>query len=167
MIIFEILEAIFKLGMPVGLLSWYLINRLYQSGKIARDADLKTIRASLNSIKKDFNKKDRSTGFAERRWMKFGGGFYGITALATFVLIELGEGLSFVSNFAGFGELFKDGFASFVISLLLNQFQNFISALVWFVYWIDEDNSIFIWVGVPYLAYLCGLLLAGRSGSNE
>jgi hypothetical protein len=75
MIIFEILEAIFKLGVPFGLLSWYLINRLYQSGKIARYANLKTIITSLNSIKKGFNKKDRSTGFAERRWMKFGGGF--------------------------------------------------------------------------------------------
>jgi hypothetical protein len=167
MIIFEILEAIFKLGMPVGLLSWYLINRLYDTGRIAKDADMKTIRASLDNIKKDFKQKKKSTGFAEKKWMKFGGGFYGITALATFVLIELGEGISFILNFPGFGELFKDGLGSFIINLLLNQFQNFISALVWFAYWVDEEDSIFIWVGVPYLAYLCGMLLAGRSWKKE
>ena len=163
MIVFEILESILKLGIPVGFLSWYLIHRFYKSGKIPKDVNLKTVKADLASIKKNFDKKDQSVHFAERRWMKFGGGFYGVTALVTFVLIELADGLSFVANFPGFGELFKDGLISFVINFLINQLQNFISAFIWFVYWGRDGNSTIVWVVVPYLSYLAGLNLAGKS----
>jgi hypothetical protein len=46
----------------------------------------------------------------------------------------------------------------------VNQLENFISAITWFAYWADEDRSIFIWVGIPYAAYLLGISHA--SGLN-
>ena len=95
--------------------------------------------------------------------MKFGGGFYGVTAFITWIYIELGEAVSFILNFSGFAELFKDGIGSFLIDLMVNQFQNFITAMIWFTYWADGERSILVWVVVPYLAYLAGLFAAGKS----
>ncbi len=162
MLLFEILWAMTILGLPVALLSWYLFNRLYSSGRIAHGSDYKTVKSDLSSLKKSL-KKSKSDDFFEHRWMKFGGGFYGVTALATFFLIEFGEVWNLVFHFPGFEALFGDGLVTFVVNLLVNQFQNFISALVWFAYWIDEGDSIFVWIGVPYAAYLLGLNVAGKS----
>ncbi len=161
MIIFEILGAICVLGIPVGAMSWFLVRRMYQSGRISRDADFNTVKSNVRDVKKE-SKGQTDGDFIQTKWMKFGGGFYGITALTTLILIEIGEGASFVANFPGNVSL-ENGLIAFIISVLLNQFQNFISAFLWFGYWADEGRSIFVWVGVPYIAYLLGMYAAGKS----
>jgi hypothetical protein len=100
----------------------------------------------------------------ENKWMRFGGGFYGITALTTFLLIEIGEVFSFLGNLSVIGEWFDNGLIGFVVDIFVNQLENFISAITWFAYWADEDRSIFIWVGIPTAAYLLGISHA--SGLN-
>ena len=163
MIIFEILWAMFILGLPVGLMSWYLVDRLYQTGRISREDDFQTLRKNVRKIKKNTKKNTEGFNFAERRWMKFGGGFYGITAFTTWITIELSEALSFVGNFPGLSEMFKDGIGSFILNFFVNQLQNFISALIWFSYWPDEDRSFLTWIAVPYFAYLLGIFAAGKT----
>lgn len=160
--IFEILKAIIVLGIPVALMSWYLMSRLQSSGYLTKGEDYKAVKSNLGKLKKKYKSKDGELGPLESKWMKFGGGFYGITALTTLIPIEVGEAIGFLANFPGLGELFKDGIIGFVIDLLINQLQNFITALLWFFYW-SEDGSILVWVAVPYGAYLCGLYVAGKS----
>jgi hypothetical protein len=160
----EFLEAVFKLGLPVLLLSWALINRLYRTGKITEGADPKAVKFTLKQLKKGWDKEDRSkSDFAQNKWMRFGGGFYGVTALATFIIMEVTDALSFLWDFPGFTELFKGGLVSFVIGLVTNQFETFISSLIWFAYWSGDDHTLIVWVIIPYLGYLAGLNLASRS----
>ncbi len=164
MILVEVLEAIFKLGLPVLVLSWLLIHRQYQTGEIAADADRQTVKSSLKKIRKAWRKDKKGRyNLIENKWMRFGGGFYGITALTTFILIELGEAVDFVVNISGVGKLLEDGLLNFVVNLLVNQFQNFIAAIIWFAYWGDDDRSIVVWIAVPYASYLLGLNLASRT----
>ncbi|HIG41029.1 MAG TPA: hypothetical protein EYQ14_10880 [Gammaproteobacteria bacterium] len=172
---FEFLWAVFILGLPVAFMSWYLMYRLYQSGRVAKGASFARVKSAFGNIngknkgkngeKKDGNKPDDvpELNFAERRWVKFGGGFYGVTALVTWIIIEHGEGLSFIGNFPGFAEMFNDGIVNFIIAFLVNQFQNFIAALLWLFYWLEEGRSLLIWIGVPYIAYLAGVFVAGKS----
>ncbi len=163
MIIFEILWAVFILGLPVTAMSWYLVNRLYKSGKLSKSDDFQSVKSSVANLKKNSAEESSGFNFAEQRWMKFGGGFYGVTALTTWILIELGEVLSFVGSFPGIDELFKDGIGAYLVDLMLNQFQNFISSLIWFAYWAEGDRNLLVWLIVPYLAYLTGLFAAGKS----
>ena len=165
MIVIELLEAILKLGMPVFATSWWVIHRRYKRGDITREADRRTVKTDLKAYRKKWRSDDKSSyGLMENKWMRFGGGFYGITALTTFLLIELGEVFSFQGHLSVIGEWFDNGLIGFVVDIFVNQLENFVSAITWFAYWADEDRAVFIWVGIPYAAYLLGISHA--SGLN-
>lgn len=154
--IFDVLESLFVLGMPVFFLTWYLFRRLYQRGDLKVGTDYKTIKSDLKSIKKQGKK---SSDMLHKRWMKFGGGFYGLTAVVTLILVEVADIWNFLFDFPGFAALFEDGLIGFVVGLLVNQLQNFITALLWFAHW-GEGRNMLVWVLVPYGCYLLALRTA-------
>ncbi|MCB1645746.1 MAG: hypothetical protein KDI36_09845 [Pseudomonadales bacterium] len=164
MILLDILTASLFLGLPVMLVSWWVLNKLYDDGKLERSSDSKSVSKGLKSLKRSWKDEKDSAGFLEKRWMKFGGGFYGLTALLTFIWIEITGAFDFVFNFPGFEALFRDGVISFLVSVLINQVQNFVTAFLWFFYWPDEgtDRHLLVWVLVPYGAYWLGMQLASR-----
>ncbi len=167
MIILDFLWALLAFGLPVGITSWALLHRLYRSGALDRDSNRGAMKIELKKLKQNWrDDKQVARGFFENKWMRFGGGFYGIAALTTFIMIELGGAVSFVFDFPGFTELLKDGLISFVINVLINQFGNFISALFWFAYWADGGASIFIWIIASYLGFLAGNQLARYPPGN-
>ena len=73
------------------LITWYLLRRLYRAGKIEQGVDFETLKTQLKGIKQDSKGEGKSDDFLHRNWMKFGGGFYGITAVATLILIEIAD----------------------------------------------------------------------------
>ncbi len=161
MIVFDIFQAIAILGLPVAGLSWLLFNRLYSTGKLDRNANHKSIRSGLKGIKKaakDPASRDRD--FFQNRWMKFGGGFYGVVGLWTFIAIEISDLVSFVWNFPGIDKLLEDGLINLIISTLINQLMNFISALIWFTYWPSAERNLLVWAAIAYLGYLLGISIA-------
>jgi hypothetical protein len=164
MAVADLVRSLLLLGIPVGILSWLLFDQLYTAGKIDRDADQRTIRSDLKQIRKDSksNNEKRTTvaNFFQRRWMKFGGGFYGVAALWTFVAIEAGDLFQFITNFPGLAALFADGIIQFLVNIFVNQIQNFVQAMVWFIWWSDEGNSIVPWLLNAYVGYLAGVNLA-------
>ncbi|XOV89864.1 MAG: hypothetical protein ACFHX7_08245 [Pseudomonadota bacterium] len=159
----ELLQTLLLIGLPVGCLTWLLFHRLYASGRIHRESDEKQLKQELKALKKSV-KEDKSD-LINTRWMKFGGGFYGIAALWTFVVIEATDIVSFLWNFPGLSALFQDGIISFVVGVLINQFTNFINAFLWFAWWPQNegDASVILWFGVAYVCYLAGFRLA-RAG---
>jgi hypothetical protein len=163
MIFIEILEATIKLGLPVFVISWFALRRRYKKGDIAPGADRQTVKSNLKDFRKEWRKNKKSEyHLLENKWMRFGGGFYGITALITLLVIELEEVVSFFANISTMGEMFSDGLIGFLVGIFMSQLENFISALVWFGYWADGDRSILIWIGVPYASYLLAINRAAK-----
>lgn len=158
--IFEILSACFVLGVPVFLITWYLFRRLYRTGRLQLGLDYETLKSNLKGLKKD---KEKSDDFLHRNWMKFGGGFYGITAVATLILIEIGDVFSLIRNFPGFAALFENGLVSLIVDFIINQIENFITSILWFAHWGDGASSTLIWALVAYGSYWLGLRAAERS----
>ena len=163
--VFDGLQAVFELGLPVAGLTWLLFYRLYSRGEIDRAADRKAIRTNLKQIKKA-SKESRGRGGSvlHNKWMKFGGGFYGVAALWTFIVIEATDLVTTVAGFQGFDAMFEDGILGFIIHAVVNQITNFVNALVWFGYWAggDTEHSLILWVAIAYAAYVAGLNLARR-----
>jgi len=155
--IFAVLESLFVLGMPVFFMTWYLFRRLYERGDLEVGTDYKTIKSNLKTIKKQGKK---SSDKLHRRWMKFGGGFYGLTAVVTLILVEVADIWNFLFHFPGLDVLFEDGLIGFVVGFLVNQLQNFITACLWFVHWGDNGRNMFVWIVVPYGCYLLALRVA-------
>ena len=157
----ELLEAVFKLGVPILVLSWLLFSWLYREGKLEIKADRKATAGSLKEMKKASKDKDvRGQNYIYDKWMWFGSGFYGLAALWTFLVMELVDAINFIFNFPGFASLLAGGFINVIIRGLMNQLENIISAFLWFNYW--SDGSPFIWLIVSYFGYLGGIELAKR-----
>ncbi len=159
--ILDILEAALKLGLPVACLSWFILRQLYARGELDRSHDSKTVAENIKKIHKARKQnKMLPSDLVQTKWMQFGGGFYGCAALWTFLVIELKELISLFSNFPGFSTLMENGLVDLIISLLMNQFTNFITAMVWFGYWSEGGASVAIWMITAYLGYLSGLTAA-------
>ncbi len=163
LILTHLLRAIFELGLPVAALSWLLFYRLYSRGELARDADHKTIQSSLKQVKEATKKsKTHTDNVLHTKWMKFGGGFYGVAALWTLIVIEVGGVVSTLADPSSIKAMFSHGLIEFFVNLLVNQFTTFVQALIWFDWWPGKQHDLVVWIAIAYLGYIAGLNLARR-----
>ena len=157
----ELLHATFELGLPVAALSWLLFYRLYGRGELARDADRKAIGASLKSIRKA-QKKSRQTSdsLLHAKWMKFGGGFYGVAAAWTLLYIEASGVVGVIAHPSTVPDMFRNGIGDFIVQQLTGQISTLVDAAIWFTWWPDRGHDPAVWFVVAYAAYIAGLELA-------
>lgn len=156
------IEAALKLGIPMVVLSWIIFAWLYGGGGLAREADRKTINASIKKMRKSFKKTSGRGGadYLASKWFWFGGGFYGLAGLWTFAVIEAGEIVGLIMNPSVVANSLDDGLLAAAIDLLVNQITNLLTALLWFGYWADE--GVLVWLLVAYAGYWIGVELARR-----
>lgn len=161
----EILEASVKLGLPLMGLSWLLYSWLYREGQLDSSANRKATDASLKELKKN-RKKNRNShqggrqNFLLDKWLWMGGGFYGLAALWTLIVVEIIDFFNFIFNIAEFFSQLENGLGGLISSIITNQIANLVSAFVWFNYWSGAFN--FKWVLIAYLGYIVGIKLAKK-----
>lgn len=157
----ELIHAILELGLPVAALSWLLFYRLYSRGELARDADHKSIGAGLKSIRK-VQKESRQTSDSvlHAKWMKFGGGFYGVAAAWTLIYIEASGVIGVIAHPSTVSQMFGNGLVDFFVQKLKGQIDTLIDAATWFTWWPDRGHGTVVWIAVAYAAYIAGLNLA-------
>ena len=159
--LFEAFTAVLQLGLPVAVLTAIVLRPLYASQELDREQDAKTLNASLKALGKARKKnKQANANLIEAKWWQFGGGFYGAAALWTFVVLELNEIVDLVTNFPPLATLLQKGIIGLVVSILVNQIQNLVQALVWFTYWTDAGVGVAVWMGIAYAGFLAGTALA-------
>lgn len=159
-------EAIIILGLPMAVLSWIVFRWVYRRGDIDKRADHKALSARLKEMKANFKTdKANKPHFVYRRWMGFGSGFYGLTGLWTFFVIETSDVLRFLFNPVTTMSGFTEAPLEFIINVLMNQLGNFISALVWFFYWGDNNGNFLLWIAIAWLGYWVGIKLAQRDAA--
>ncbi len=100
------------------------------------------------------------------KWMTFGGSFYSIVALWTFLVIEVQEALQFIATLPEFIQTNKSGVFDLAIMFIVNQAQTFGQAFAWVVYWGDDHHFSPAHLIVAYIAYLAGLKLAAIKSLN-
>jgi hypothetical protein len=166
----ELLHAVLELGLPVAALSWLLFYRVYSRGELARDADSKSIQASLKAIRKvEKESKENSDSVLHGKWMKFGGGFYGVAAVWTLIYIEASGVIGVVLHPSVVPEMFHKGIVHLITQQITSQITTLIDAAIWFTWWPDKGHGPVMWFAVAYVAYIAGLNLASyetRFGSR-
>lgn len=157
----ELPRAILEIGLPVAALSWLLFYRLYSRGELARDADRKAIGANLKSIRKaQKESKSTSDSLLRTKWMKFGGGFYGVAAAWTLIYIEASGVIGVVLHPSTVPDMFSNGVGGFIAQQITGQVSTFVDAATWFNWWPGRGHDPVVWFGVAYAAYIAGLELA-------
>ena len=120
------------------------------------------IKRNQQHKKNPFKANKKELLFLHSKWVTFGGGFYGLLALLTFIYIELEQSIQFVLNatdLQAYLDLFSFGA---IVSMLVESLLNMIKAALWFAYWPDVFDMVngFVWVITAYLGYRMGAKLA-------
>lgn len=102
------------------------------------------------------------------KWMKFGGGFYGVVAFYTYGVIEWREIVDFVAGFGGFWAMLEHISVGAAVEMLVNSILNFVAAIVWPLYWLKELPGRQPWLLflAAYAGYWLGAWLAQRAAAR-
>lgn len=94
--------------------------------------------------------------------MTFGGGFYGLVALLTFVVIELTQITQFWLGVESWGDITALFSISAIVAMFVDSIVNMIKAAVWFSYWPDvlSSKNFLVCILMAYIGYRIGAKLA-------
>lgn len=168
----DFLDA-FKLALPVAAISFAMVWWALHKGLLQEKEKLHALKREIKALsksRKKLKKKDRPDIHpVHRKWLKFGGGFYGIVAVYTYVLVEWQEIVSFISGFGGFGAFIRNLGIDVIIRMLIEGLMNFVTAIAWPVYWMGEfgGGHIWLWLGITYAGYWLGMKSAQRLSMQQ
>ncbi len=158
----NLLYAVFVAGLPLFLLSFALVawalHRGWLEGETVREIQV-SIKA-LEKAQKD-KKRRRRMDPALGKWFSFGGGFYGLVAVYTLLLIEWADMVTFMRGLGGIViDLHLSALIRLVVELIVNSIMNFVQAIGWPVYWLSQSRSAWILLFVAYAGYWTGMKTA-------
>jgi hypothetical protein len=164
-LIFEAFEALIIVGIPVFSFSFLMVYFSYKKGYLSTEVSIKNAFKNDDKSSSKLSKANKKNlQFFHSKWVTFGGGFYGLIAVLTFIIIELLQIINFwlsVTSLKDVTDLFS--ISSFV-SMIVDSFINMITAAIWFTYWPNKlPSSLFImWVLIAYIGYRIGAKHAYR-----
>ena len=166
----DVFWAISMVGVPVAAFTLAIVWWSLENGHFSELLDTKALEREIKSMSgknkdksKEENKKAKQNLHpVQKKWSKFGGGFYGIVGFFTYLVIEFLEIVEMIRNLGGFFQFIKQFGIGVIIEILVSALTNFISALVWPVYWLRriDTNQPWVWFVVAYAGYWAGLKLA-------
>lgn len=166
----DVFWAVFMVGVPVAAFTLAIVWWSLSSGHLSELLDTRALEREIKAMsgknkgknKKKKKKAQQNLHPVQRKWSKFGGGFYGIVGFFTYLVIEFFEIIEMIGNMGGFFQFFSKFGVDVIVQILINALTNFVAALVWPLYWlrrIDTDYA-WVWFVVAYLGYWAGLKLA-------
>lgn len=172
----EVLQAVFLVGVPVAIFTLALVWWALQGGHLKESSDTGALRRELKAMagsgKKDKKgkkqKKESDDGNQkklhplQKKWARFGGGFYGIVAFFTYLVIEVREVIDTVTHLGGFLDFLGQLDLNLIIKMLVQALLNFVNAMIWPAYWMQRIHTqqVWVWFLVAYAGYWSGLKLA-------
>ena len=162
----EVFWAVLMVGVPIAVFTLAIVGWSLQRGHFKEILDSKALGREMKAVSRNYRKyKKEGSGKQhplQKKWGKFGGGFYGIVAFFTYIVVEVTEITTMIMNFGGFIDFLKKLDVDIIISIFVEAITNFITAMIWPVYWlnrIDTDQT-WIWFVIAYAGYWLGLKLA-------
>lgn len=120
-----------------------------------------------NKDDKILNKQIKEDNFSPQnvlmsKWMAFGGGFYGVVAVLTYIVVEFREVVDFFTSEGSLVETIVSLGIGDLVNLFINSIMNFVTAISWPAYWLNktEGHSAWVWFLVVYSGYLTGQFFA-------
>lgn len=154
-----------QLLLPLAAVTYLLVGWLLARGKLPGFNDRRALQHSLVSLKQDL-KKSRAYGNPFlAKWMRFGGGFYGLTAMYTFFVLEPPVIFSLIQQAVSPVNWSLGGLIALFLDFLISSIQQLVRAAVWFAYWFENVDGEVMIVGV-IACYLAYVLAARRARSD-
>jgi hypothetical protein len=165
--------AIFGAFLPLVAISFILAHWFVKMQPESADKAQHTSTRVFKSQLEDFNKAEKrrkkrknyvsDLNPVQAKWLKFGGNFYGVVALYTYLLVEIADLIKFFREFTSVSDFINRIDLGMLIDVLVQALMNFITAITWPVYWmkaVEGHNAEIIWLIMAYLGYLAGIKAA-------
>ena len=166
----EFFWALFMVGVPIGVFTLALVWWALRGGHFKEALDTDALEREIKMMgwsDKKRNKKgiEPATGTPhplQKKWARFGGGFYGVVAFFTYIIVEVLDIVSVISDFGGFIDFLKQLNFNVIIDLIVQAVTNFVVAMAWPFYWLKRIDTDFVWIWfvMAYAGYWAGLRLA-------
>ena len=166
----EVFWALLLVGVPVGIFTLALVWWALQSKYFKESLDGNALRHEIKALsgrdkkksKKEKKEQNKNLHPLQKQWAKFGGGFYGIVAFFTYIVVEMLEIITMISNFGGFIDFIKQLDFNVIVQMFVQAVMNFVTAMMWPFYWMKriETGQVWIWFLMAYAGYWAGLKLA-------
>jgi len=161
----EAIWALALVGIPIGLFTLAIVWWAKRNGHLQDANSGDEIARELKAMSKGKVKpEDDNRGLIHKKWAKFGGGFYGIVAFFTYIVIEVTEIATMIMDFGGLWGFLKSLNVGVIVNVFIEALVNFIAAMVWPAYWINkiDTNQPWVWFVAAYAGYWLGLRVAER-----
>ncbi|MEE4193079.1 MAG: hypothetical protein V2I66_15985, partial [Halieaceae bacterium] len=158
-----LLAAMFTAALPLFLLAFALVSLALRRGWLQGQTvqELQGSLEALGKAQKDKKHPQRVDDPALGQWFRFGGGFYGLVALYTWLLIEWDEVLDFLGGLSHVVLTFDPGaLIGLVIELFIESIMNFVMAIGWPAYWLSESRDAWLLLFFAYGGYWLGIKAA-------
>jgi len=166
----EVFWSLLLVGVPIGVFTLALVWWALQGGHLKESTNIKGLMREMKAMSRSDKKKKKADPEWEKeklhplqkKWTKFGGGFYGIVAFFTYIVVETLEVIDTVTHLGGFIDFIKNLNLDVIIQMFVQALMNFITAIVWPVYWMKriETHQVWVWFVMAYAGYWAGLKLA-------
>lgn len=161
----DLVKAIFYAGLPVLIFTFLMVYYAYHKGYLTSDVTIRDVfKDKKNPDRKLSKTNKKNLLFLHSKWITFGGGFYGLISLLTFIYIELEQTLQFLIHATGWQSFVNLLTFEAILGMIIESFINMIKSLLWFSYWpnVFEMENIAIWFIASYIGYRFGANLAQR-----
>ncbi len=151
----DILKALVFAGFPVALFSYYLV-KLTRGKTILKSNNATELKKELKEI--TLEHKEEESYFVRilrKKFIKFGGGFYGILALMTYLHVEFIQVVDFLKNFTSFADFIDSIGFKMLLNFFIEAIMNLVVAFTWPLYWIKilPIGSLWVWLSVTFLSH--------------
>lgn len=166
----DIIKPLFFAFLPIAVATYAIAYYSFRNGEVTIDEDDGEIDLDLDVDWGDKKEKDKTkkkkkpkpNNLLHKKWVDFGGGFYGLMAFITFSYIEVLEVFNFVQALESWRQILDYLNFNTLVDVFIQSIKNMIAAFVWFTYWpkqIIMSNG-WIWLGLAYGGYHVGRTVA-------
>ncbi|MFK8010677.1 MAG: hypothetical protein AB8B80_01465 [Marinicellaceae bacterium] len=151
----DLIKAIIIAGVPVALVS-YFFTQLTRKKIPLNSENSKQLKKELKNTEfVNDDEENRLTQMLHKKWMHFGGGFYGVLVFMTYIHIEIYQIIEFITNFSSFQNFIDNIGLSMLINFFIEAILNLVTAFLWFIYWHDflPIDSFWVWLIVVFVAH--------------
>jgi hypothetical protein len=157
----DIVQALLIAGLPIAVLAFLMTYLSYRNGDIEPEDDQKDewgLSADWDDIDGMLDDDRPSNNYVHKKWLSFGGGYYGLVALLTLVFIEGRELYNLFLIREQLPELLAAPDRHAVAEIIESQVMNMVDAFIWFQFWPNEIEmrNGWVWLGVSYAGYYSG-----------
>jgi hypothetical protein len=168
--LYDFIKAIVLAGIPIAAFSYYLIILTRKKVQL-QSTNATQLKKELKNIEiQSVEKEPFIQGILQKKFMKFGGGFYGVLTFITYLHIEGYQLIQFIDSFTTEGLGLNGGIFSLILGFFLDIIFNFFTALMWPIYWSKflPIESFWIWLLVAIFAHTWATRYAlSRKGLNN